>query len=143
MCEGVGYIPSPGRPNDVGLKSWARPAILVGGKGRGGKFLLCSSLSLLFLFPPCLCPLLAFSGRGQNDPQWLKFVKPQHNQYNRVLCKGSLKNVYHKQIRVHFLHACMKVQEDPRHQHSCLHLHVYSFRVKFLTKNQFFFFYCK
>ena len=35
--------------------SWARPAILLAGKGRGGMFLflLVSSLSFLFLFLPC------------------------------------------------------------------------------------------
>ena len=37
--------------------SWARPAILVAGKGRGGMFFILSvsSLSLLFLFLPCPC----------------------------------------------------------------------------------------
>ena len=35
--------------------SWARPAVLVVGKGRGGMFFISSvsSLSFLFLFLPC------------------------------------------------------------------------------------------
>ena len=43
--------------------SWARPAILVAGKGGGGMFFISSSLSLIFLFIPCPClssPLLSF-----------------------------------------------------------------------------------
>ena len=43
-CEGFAYLASPGRPTDIGL-SWARPAILVACKGRGGMFLF-----LLFLY---------------------------------------------------------------------------------------------
>ena len=44
--------------------SWARPAILVAGKGRGGNVFISSlsSLSFLFLFLPCLSlssPLLS------------------------------------------------------------------------------------
>ena len=72
--------------------SWARPAILVVGKGRGGNVFISSvsSLSFLFLFLPCpslSSPLLSllslFSlslGDEQNDPQGLTVVKPQHNQ---------------------------------------------------------------
>ena len=41
-CEGA-YLTSPGRPTELAY-SWARPAILVVGKGRGGMFLF-----LLFL----------------------------------------------------------------------------------------------
>ena len=33
-CEGVMYLALSGHPTDIGL-SWARPAILVAGKGRG------------------------------------------------------------------------------------------------------------
>ena len=36
------YLRSSGRPTDMILAySWARPAILVAGKGRGGMFLFC------------------------------------------------------------------------------------------------------
>ena len=77
--------------------SWARPAILVVGKGRGGMFLFllflhflsCSSFfpvplfhllySLFYLFSPFLWETT------QNDPQGLtRVVKPQHNQ-NQIL----------------------------------------------------------
>ena len=50
--------------------SWARPVILVAGKGRGNVFIsFVSSLSFLFLFLPCpslsslLLSLFSFSGR--------------------------------------------------------------------------------
>ena len=40
--------------------SWARPAILVAGKGRGGIFISSvSSLSFLFIFLLCPCPSLS------------------------------------------------------------------------------------
>ena len=64
-CEGVAYLTSPGCPIDIVL-SWARPVILVTGKGRGGNvFSSVSSLSFLFHFLPCpslsspLLPLLS------------------------------------------------------------------------------------
>ena len=45
------YLTSPRRPPDIDL-SWARPVVLVAGKGRGGRFLfLVSSLSFIFLSP--------------------------------------------------------------------------------------------
>ena len=59
--------------------SWARPAILVVGKGRGGMFLFASvsSLSFLFLFLPCpslSSPLLSllslFSLSLGDDAKW-------------------------------------------------------------------------
>ena len=71
--------------------SWARPAILVVGKGRGGMFLFllflhfhsCSSFfpvplfhllySLFYLFSPFLWETT------QNDPKGWRVVKPQHN----------------------------------------------------------------
>ena len=100
-CEGAVYLRSPGRPTDIGLQlggavyltspgvqlilaySWARPAILVVGKGRGGMFLFllflhfhsCSSFfpvplfhllySFFYLFSPFLWETT------QNDPQGL------------------------------------------------------------------------
>ena len=62
--------------------SWARPAILVVGKGRGGMFLFLlfltfipvplSSLSLSFISSTLSSiSFLPFSGRRQNDPQGL------------------------------------------------------------------------
>ena len=55
--------------------SWARPAILVAGKGRGGMFFISSvsSPSLLFLFLPCpslsslLLPLLSLFSLSLGD----------------------------------------------------------------------------
>ena len=57
-CKGVVYLTSPGRPTDIGLQ-WARPSILVVGKGKCGMFLFfcfftfilvpLSSLSLSFI----------------------------------------------------------------------------------------------
>ena len=90
-CEGAVYLTSLGRPTDThhwGVQlilaySWARPAILVVGKGRGGMFLFllflhfhsCSSFfpvslfhllySLFYLFSPFLWETT------QNDPQGL------------------------------------------------------------------------
>ena len=52
--------------------SWARPAILVAGKGRGGMFFIfsVSSLSFLFLFLPCSSlsfPLLSLFSLSLGD----------------------------------------------------------------------------
>ena len=76
---------------DIGLQ-WARPAVLVAGKGRGGMFLFllflhfhsCSSFfpvplfhlfyHLFYLFSPFLWETT------QNDPQGWGVVEPQHNQ---------------------------------------------------------------
>ena len=69
--------------------SWARPAILVAGKGRGEWFV--SSLSFLFLFLPCpslsspLVSLLSLSSLSLgDDTKWPTRVdvslNPQHNQ---------------------------------------------------------------
>ena len=81
-CEGFVYLTSPGCPTDIGLQ-WARPAILVAGKGRGGRFLFllflhfhsCSSFCpaplfhllyyLFYLFSPFLWEMT------QTDPQVL------------------------------------------------------------------------
>ena len=68
--------------------SWARPAILVAGKGRGGMFLFCfftfipvplSSLSLSFI-STISSSFLSFSGRRHKITHkgW-RVVKPQHN----------------------------------------------------------------
>ena len=71
--------------------SWARPTILVAGKGRGGKvFISVSSLSFLFLSSLYLSFIsstiasiffLTFSGRRHKmtNKGW-RVVKPQHNQ---------------------------------------------------------------
>ena len=82
-CEGAVYLTSPGRQLILAY-SWARPAILVVGKGRGGMFLFllflhfhsCSSFFpvplfhllfyLFYLFSPFLWETT------QNDPQGLK-----------------------------------------------------------------------
>ena len=79
--EKVAYILCPGGVQLILAYNWARPAILVAGKGRGGMFLfLVSSLSFLFLFIPCpsLSSLLLFYlfsplfwEMTQNDPQGL------------------------------------------------------------------------
>ena len=72
-CEGVLYLTSPGRPTVLAY-SWARPAILVAGKGRGGCFyFFCfftfisvplSSLSLSFISSTISSIFfLPFSGR--------------------------------------------------------------------------------
>ena len=42
--KGVGYLTSPGRQLIL-ASSWARPAILVASKGRGGMFLLSPAFS--------------------------------------------------------------------------------------------------
>ena len=73
--------------------SWARPAILVAGKGRGGSFSSVSSLSFLFLFLPCSSLHLyylfylffPFSGRWHKG--W-RVVKPQHNKLSWVSSSG-------------------------------------------------------
>ena len=76
------YFTSRGRPTEIGL-SWASPAVLAEGKGRGGMF-LCplflhfysfSSFSPVPLFH-LLCYLFYFSSpflweMTQNDPQGL------------------------------------------------------------------------
>ena len=72
--------------------SWARPAILVAGKGRWGIFLFLLFLSLSFLFLSSLflslisstissITFLPFSGRWHKMTHkgW-RVVKPQHNQ---------------------------------------------------------------
>ena len=79
-CEGVMYLTSPGCPTDIGLQ-WARLAILVTGKGRGGMFLFllflhfhsCSSffsVSVFQLFYYLFCLFSPFFWEmTQNDPQ--------------------------------------------------------------------------
>ena len=73
--------------------SWARPAILVAGKGRGGKFyffcfftfmipLPLSSLSLCFIYSTISCLPFHWE-KTQNDP----IVKLQHNQSVMHPCK--------------------------------------------------------
>ena len=77
-CEGVVYLMSPVQL--ILAYSWARPAILVVGKGRGGMFLLllflyfhsCSSffpVPLFHLFYYLFSPFLW--EMAQNDPQEL------------------------------------------------------------------------
>ena len=96
-CEGAVYLTSPGRQLILAY-SWARPAILVVGKGRGGMFLFllflhfhsCSSFfpaplfHLLYsLFSPTLSSIsfLPFSGRRHKMTlKGWRVVKPQHNQ---------------------------------------------------------------
>ena len=96
-CEGAVYLTSPGRQLILAY-SWARPAILVVGKGRGGMFLFllflhfhsCSSFfpvplfHLLYsLFSPTLSSIsfLRFSGRRHKMTlKGWRVVKPQHNQ---------------------------------------------------------------
>ena len=75
--------------------SWARPAILAAGKGRGGMFLFLrflhfrsfSSFSLvhLFHFLYYLFPLLPFSGRRHKMTHkgW-RVVKHQHSQFAKI-----------------------------------------------------------
>ena len=104
-CKGVMYLVSPGRPTDIGLQlgkacfvvgilchlgiqmilaySWARPAILIVGKGRGGMFLFLLFLpfhSCFSFFPVPLFHLFYylfylfspfFWEATQNDPQGL------------------------------------------------------------------------
>ena len=72
--------------------SWARPAILVVGKGRGGMFLIllflpfhsCSSFFPVPLFHLFYYLFYLFSSflweTAQNDPQGLTVVKLQYNQ---------------------------------------------------------------
>ena len=69
--EGVVYLTSRGVQLILAY-SWARPAILIAGKGRGGMFLFCfftfnpvplSSLSLSFIFSTVFYLFLPFSGR--------------------------------------------------------------------------------
>ena len=86
-CEGVMYLVSPGHP--ILAYSWARPAILVVGKGRGGMFLFCffsfipvphSSLFLSFISSTISSiSFLPFSGRRHKMTHkgWRVF-KPQH-----------------------------------------------------------------
>ena len=69
------YLASPGLPTDIGY-SWAMPAILVAGKGRGGIFFISSvfftlipvplsSLSLSFISSTVSSiSFLSFSGKG-------------------------------------------------------------------------------
>ena len=56
--------------------SWARPAVLVAGKGRGGMFFISSvsSLSFLFLFLPCpslSSPLLSLLSQQAPVAWWI------------------------------------------------------------------------
>ena len=71
--------------------SWARPVILVAGKGRGNVFISSvSPLSFLFLFLPCpslsslllsLLSLFSFSGRrNKMTHKGWGVVKPQHRR---------------------------------------------------------------
>ena len=75
--EGVVYLTSPGRQTDIGLQ-WARPAILVASKDRGGMFVFllffnfiptplsyCPSLS-----SPLLSLLSHFSLSLDDDTKW-------------------------------------------------------------------------
>ena len=58
--EGVVYLTSLGRPTDIGLQfSWARPTILVAGKGRGVVFIYSLSFWSSF-FPVPLFYLLYY-----------------------------------------------------------------------------------
>ena len=83
-CEGAVYLTSPGRQLILAY-SWARPAILVVGKGRGGMFLFllflhfhsCSSFfpvplfHLLYpLFSPLFSLLFLFSLSLGDDTKW-------------------------------------------------------------------------
>ena len=88
-CEDVMYLTSPGHPNELAY-SWARPAILVTGKSRGGMFwfLLFLHFHYCFSFFPLFHLLyyssisfLPFSGRRHKMTHngWC-VVKPQHNQ---------------------------------------------------------------
>ena len=84
-CEGIVYLASLGVQLILAY-SWARPAILVAGKGRRGNvFISVSSLLFLFLFLPCSFissfSFLPFSGRRHKMTYkgW-HVIKPQHNQ---------------------------------------------------------------
>ena len=89
--------------------SWARPAILVVGKGRGGMFLFLlflhfHSCSSFFPCPSLSSPLLSsisflpFSGRRHKMTlKGWRVVKPQHNQsnVNNIISKDqSLENQF-------------------------------------------------
>ena len=79
--EGFVHLTSSGHPTNIGL-SWARPAILVAGKSRGGIFLF-----ILFLhFHSCSSffssiSFLSFSGRRHKMAHkgW-HVIKCQHNK---------------------------------------------------------------
>ena len=95
-CSGVEKVLCILRHRGVQLilaYSWARPAILVAGKGIGVDVFISSvsSLSFLFLFLPCpsLFNLLYYLfclfspslwETTQNDPQGKGMHKPQHNK---------------------------------------------------------------
>ena len=90
--------------------SWARPAVLAAGMGRGGMFnFFCvftfihfplSPLSLSFISTISSISLLPFSGRRHKMTHkgW-RVVKPQHNQnqdiYSTIMnqCSGSVGNM--------------------------------------------------
>ena len=114
--------------------SWARPAILVAGKGRGGGvggmflFLLffyfhsCSSFFPVPLFHVLYCLFSLFSPffweTTQNDPQGFMCCKPLHNQYwdryafsNSVDSDQKMQNIESDQV----VHCLQYTQQYFRH----------------------------
>ena len=74
------YLTSLGRPAVLAY-SWARPAILVAGKGRGGMFLL-----LLFLhFHSCssFFPALSFISSTVSSSSFLPFSGRRHKMTHK------------------------------------------------------------
>ena len=75
--------------------SWARPAVLVAGKGRGRMFFFCFLLS--FLFFPCpsfissTISFLPLSGRQQNDSQGLTSLNP--NSFKNIFLNSQRKQM--------------------------------------------------
>ena len=95
--EGV-YLTSSGNQMILAC-SWARPAILVAGKGRRGMFLFLLFLHFHSCSPFFPVPLFHFLSSSissifspfllettQNDPQGLRVVKLQRNQSIKVFC---------------------------------------------------------
>ena len=85
--------------------SWARPAILVVGKGRGEWFLLflhfhaLSSLSLSFISSISLLSLFSLSlGENKMTLKGWRVVKPQHNQSKPKWIWSFLQSVTHMQL---------------------------------------------